>query len=665
MSLLCLWGIFWAFADTGQILKDFKERQKQLLFESDYGDIDGEDVSIFSVSKRLDIYGSIADNVSEQISSTEQKQQQILTEILTLEQQIEELEADIEKTKNRVESINDTIITVKNQIQANKSTIQLLKNKIETNREILYKYMVYIYKKSNYFSDDEDIDTFKSILLSGRDASELINDLYFKGIIQVTGQNLIEKHRQYVSDLYIKRISLERQEDNLKKLRKLGIIESKSLQDKKAFQDNILSASKWQDSLYKRYIEEKVEIEKQLKIKAFKEQIKFNSIKNKLLEEYGCSFVDVSKSSVEEGSLSPQCLSLNRIIYSESRLESFSALEKNILAWPVPPSYGITAYFRDEWYKAQFWDDHDALDIRAPQGSFVRAAADGYVTHIESPDTPDYAFVAIKHADGFTTVYGHLSEISVQELDFVEKWQIIAKSGWEIGTNGAGYLSTGPHLHFEVFQNQKYVDPINYLDISFVSFSSLPPKYQFKFYNDFKTRKWYEYKQAEPARWWRVFQIEWETETQRQQFLISTYAAPVFRSWDMWVEESLDGDVDPTFVMCLWLAESWLGRNLKTPFNVWNVWNTDSWAVKVYPNARSGIYWIVRTLNNRFLWQYNSIDKLSCYGNDQAKLCDASKPVGHFVYASSPDSWHNNVTKCMSHVKGRYVPDDYNFRIVP
>jgi hypothetical protein len=40
----------------------------------------------------------------------------------------------------------------------------------------------------------------------------------------------------------------------------------------------------------------------------------------------------------------------------------------------------------------------------------------------------------------------------------------------------------------------------------------------------------------------------------------------------LWVEESLDANLDPSFVMCIWLAETWLGKNLKTPYNVWNVW---------------------------------------------------------------------------------------------
>jgi len=568
LGIFCIFGVF---ADTGKILRDFKTQQKNLLFESDYRDIQSEDVSIFWISQKLDVYNNIAESVWSQITTTKQKQQQLFTEILSLEQQIEQIEAEIQKTKNRVNNINSTIINIKNEIQTNKNTIQILKNKIDTNRETLYKYMVYIYKKSNYFSDEEDIDTFKSILLSWWDASEIINDLYFKWIIQVTWQTLIEKHRQFVSDLYIKRISLEKQEDNLKKMRKLSIIESKSLKDKKEFQNNILTASKGQDALYKKYIQDKVNIEKQLKVKAFKQQLKFNSIKNKLLDQYGCSFIDVSKSSVEEANISAQCLTLNKIIYSESQLESFSALDKNIFSWPIPPSYGLSAYFRDDGYRELFWDDHDALDIKSPQWSFIRAAADGYVTYVEPPETPDYSFLAIKHADGFTTVYGHLSEILVEELEFVEEGQIIAKSGWEVWTNGAGYLSTGPHLHFEVFQHQEYVDPMNYMDISYVSFWALPQKYHFKFYDDFKIRKWYEYKQVRP-RQWNTFHIEWDTETQRQKSLITQYAAPAFRNWSMWVEESLDGNVDPSFVMCLWLAESWLGRNLKTPFNVWNVW---------------------------------------------------------------------------------------------
>ncbi len=103
--------------------------------------------------------------------------------------------------------------------------------------------------------------------------------------------------------------------------------------------------------------------------------------------------------------------------------------------------------------------------------------------------------------------------------------------------------------------------------------------------------------------------------------------------------------------MCIWLAETTLGNYLKTPYNVGNVWNTDSWAVQTMMNPRQWVYSVVQTLNNKFLWRYTQVQQLSRYGNKKGS-----------IYASSPANWHNNITKCLSHLKQQYVPDDYNFR---
>jgi len=75
---------------------------------------------------------------------------------------------------------------VKKQVEATKATIELLKEKIEANTEVLLDYMVYLYKKGEYVSSENDIDNLKTILLSGERIDELVNDLYFKSIMQVT-----------------------------------------------------------------------------------------------------------------------------------------------------------------------------------------------------------------------------------------------------------------------------------------------------------------------------------------------------------------------------------------------------------------------------------------------------------------------------------------------
>jgi hypothetical protein len=60
------------------------------------------------------------------------------------------------------------------------------------------------------------------------------------------------------------------------------------------------------------------------------------------------------------------------------------------------------------------------------------------------------------------------------------------------------------------------------------------------------------------------------------------------------------------------------------------------------------------TLNNAYLWSYHTINQLSRYGNKDGK-----------IYASSPINWQTNVLKCLSQIKGYYIPEDFPFRIWP
>jgi hypothetical protein len=257
----------------------------------------------------------------------------------------------------------------------------------------------------------------------------------------------------------------------------------------------------------------------------------------------------------------------------------------------------------------------------------------------------------LKHSDGHVTVYGHLSEINVQLFDYVRKGQLFAKTWGTYGTKWAWLMTTWPHLHFEIFQNEESIDPLNVLDLSYTNYSNLPTKYQLKFESDFRVRKWYEYAKAKKT--WNVFRLDGFTEIERQKSLIEKYTAPSFRNWEMWVDESLNGNIDPTFTMCVGLAESGLWRNTKTLYNVWNIGNTDSWATRTFRSPREWVFAMIHTFNNRYLGKYTEIQQLSRYGNKDGT-----------IYASSPDHWHNNIIKCMSSIKGYNVPDDYNFRLI-
>jgi len=96
---------------------------------------------------------------------------------------------------------------------------------------------------------------------------------------------------------------------------------------------------------------------------------------------------------------------------------------------------------------------HRAIDIAAPWGTEIKAAARGKVIFAEWKGAYGL-MIRINDGHGYYTVYGHLSHILVKKGQWVEKGDIIGR----VGSSGR---STGPHLHFEVWLDEKTVNPLN------------------------------------------------------------------------------------------------------------------------------------------------------------------------------------------------------------
>lgn len=137
-------------------------------------------------------------------------------------------------------------------------------------------------------------------------------------------------------------------------------------------------------------------------------------------------------------------------------------LEK--LSYPLRITPRITAKFKDEEYKRVLKREHYGTDFWAPQGTPFYAPADGVIKKV-AQNGYSYSYLVVEHEDNLFTVFGHISDASVVEGQKVSRGDLLGKTGGTAGTPGAGFFTSGPHLHFEVFYDGEHVDPEQWLEI--------------------------------------------------------------------------------------------------------------------------------------------------------------------------------------------------------
>lgn len=102
-------------------------------------------------------------------------------------------------------------------------------------------------------------------------------------------------------------------------------------------------------------------------------------------------------------------------------------------------------------------EKHLAVDIVIPINTPVKATSDGRVLFASWTSDAGYVII-IDHGDELISVYKHNSSLTKSQGDFVKAREVIAISG------ASGELSTGPHLHFELWSNGIPLNPTNFID---------------------------------------------------------------------------------------------------------------------------------------------------------------------------------------------------------
>ncbi len=141
-----------------------------------------------------------------------------------------------------------------------------------------------------------------------------------------------------------------------------------------------------------------------------------------------------------------------------SQKGSASGKATGSMSWPLPGYYNITSDYKMRVNPVTgVYGQHTGIDIAAPKGTKIRAAAGGTVVSAGWNNAYGWR-VVISHGDGIQTLYAHMTAFNVSEGDKVS-------AGDVIGYVGSTGNSTGNHLHFSVLVNGSYVSPWGYVSI--------------------------------------------------------------------------------------------------------------------------------------------------------------------------------------------------------
>ncbi|MCS7233397.1 MAG: peptidoglycan DD-metalloendopeptidase family protein [Synergistetes bacterium] len=364
------------------------------------------DREIAEKQKLLDRIKKQLEEQERLIKTRAQREESLLEEIGKLDKEIEKLTLETKITSLKIDKLNA-------EINEKKKLIEKLLAELESKRELLASRVqaMYRYGRAGYL---------EALLRASSWESLALNSLYLRRIASYEA-SLIEEIERREREVSREKLELEKKLRELVALREKLKGEIASLNRKKSEREALLNKVRQEKAFYQKAYAEFEELSRQLEVTI-----------RKLIADR-------------------EAASLRR----SGEISGFRLGQRRIrMIWPVSgkivSSYGYRVH-------PQFGtrDFHAGIDIEAPLGTAVKAAAGGEV--IFAGWLKGYGrVVIILHEGGVASVYAHLNDIVVNERDRVSQGQVIGS----VGNTG---LTTGAHLHFEVRVDGRTVDPLAYL----------------------------------------------------------------------------------------------------------------------------------------------------------------------------------------------------------
>ena len=370
-------------------------------------------------------------DLTEKIDNKEQELEKLKAASQAYEVKLEESRKNATNINSEIDLIDNLITKVELDIRTTELTIERSKLKqdslrfqidkeqeeIDSQKTQLIEYIKLINKG--------DQRTMLEILILNDSFAEFFNQVQQVEQVQANIKNSVDRLILLRDALTVQKVNLENYQKDLDQAKSALEEKQLKLKDQSAVKEVLLTETKRSEIKYQKLIEEERQMESEVG----------NSLS---------SIKDEIKRKVER--------------LRSGHTDPATTLEM----WPVAPSRGISTYFNDPDYPFRHLFEHSAIDIPTAQGTSIKVPADGYVVRARDSGY-GYSYITIVHDNGLATVYGHVNKIYVEQDEFVKAGSIIGLSGGRPGSLGAGKLTTGAHLHFEVRLNGVPVDPLKYL----------------------------------------------------------------------------------------------------------------------------------------------------------------------------------------------------------
>ncbi len=360
------------------------------------------------------------DNILTYVEEMDQKQNQIMLDMLAIEDELKQLNYEYEQIQAELEAAE-----------------KIAAEQYET----MKKRLQYIYENGN--------TTYLQMIFDAKSLTDLLNQVEYVEKITQYDNNLLNRYLESKQQIADYKVYLEAKISAVNQTQQMYQADYEFAQEIIAKKQEALSKYETQIGLNQGVLEEYLEkISKQEM--TIEEAIKAEAEEIKKAEE------EAKKPKPDGGGNDGSANVPSTGYDNAANIPKLDVTDPSKMIWPlpgdgrvgdgfgprVPPTAGASSF-------------HKGVDIGGNYGAQIVAALAGKVYEAGYNSTGGY-HVYIDHGNGYITRYLHMSKILCSTGDYVMQGEVI-------GLVGATGVATGPHLHFTVYKNGTAVDPMKYI----------------------------------------------------------------------------------------------------------------------------------------------------------------------------------------------------------